>query len=139
MIDNTAMLRPCFLVVDREFSANISTRKLVIETAKFNVITAYSGSEALETVERFPAIDGVVLDIGLRDMSACEVVHEIKQRSPKLPIIVICLPGSDECPEADHHLEYFDPASLLELLQKMLPKATEEIQARNQVLVEEEN
>src|SRR6185312_12980336 len=67
------MIRPCFLVVDREFSANISTRKLIIETAKFNVITAYSGAEALETVQRFPAIDGVVLDIGLRDMSACDV------------------------------------------------------------------
>jgi CheY-like chemotaxis protein len=133
------MIRPCFLVVDREFSANISTRKLIIETAKFNVITAYSGAEALETVERFPAIDGVVLDIGLRDMSACDVVHQVKQRYPKLPIIVICLPGSDECPEADHHLEFFDPASLLELLQNLRPQATEEIQARNQALVEEEN
>jgi CheY-like chemotaxis protein len=139
MGDNTAMLRPCFLVVDREFSANISTRKLIIETAKFNVITAYSGEEALETVERFPAIDGIVLDIGLRDMSACDVVNQVKQRYPKLPIIVICLPGSEECPEADHHLEYFDPASLLELLQSLRPKETEEIQTRNQKLVEEEN
>jgi len=133
------MIRPCFLVVDREFSANISTRKLIIETAKFNVITAYSGAEALETAERFPAIDGVVLDIGLRDMSACDVVHQLKQRNPKLPIVVICLPDSDQCPEADHHLGFFDPASLLELLQKLRPKATEEIQARNQALVEEEN
>ena len=133
------MIRPCFLVVDREFSANISTRKLIIETAKFNVITAYSGAEALETVQRFPAIDGVVLDIGLRDMSACDVVHQIKQRHPRLPIIVICLPGSEECPEADHHLEFFDPASLLELLQNLRPKETEEIQVRNQKLIEEEN
>ena len=133
------MTRPCFLVVDREFSANISTRKLIIETAKFNVITAYSGGEALETIERFPAIDGVVLDIGLRDMSACDVVQQVKQRHPQLPIIVICLPGSDECPEADHHLEFFDPASLLELLQKLRPHDTVAIQARNQALVEEEN
>jgi CheY-like chemotaxis protein len=133
------MIRPCFLVVDREFSANISTRKLIIETAKFNVITAYSGAEALETVQRFPAIDGVVLDIGVRDMSACDVVRQIKRDYPNLPIIVICLPGSEECPEADHHLEFFDPASLLELLQNLRPKETEEIQARNQKLIEEEN
>jgi CheY-like chemotaxis protein len=133
------MIRPCFLVVDREFSANISTRKLIIETAKFNVITAYSGAEAIETVERFPAIDGMVLDIGVRDMPACDVVRQVKQRQPKLPVIVICLPGSGECPEADHHLEFFDPASLLELLQKLRPQATEEIQARNQALIEEEN
>jgi hypothetical protein len=34
------MDRPCFLVVDREYPGSISTRKLVIETGKFNVITA---------------------------------------------------------------------------------------------------
>lgn len=27
------MVRPCFLVIDREYSGSISTRKLVIETA----------------------------------------------------------------------------------------------------------
>ena len=56
------MVRPCFLVIDREFPGSISTRKLVIETAKFNVLTAYSGLEALDTLQQFPAIHGVVLD-----------------------------------------------------------------------------
>ena len=54
-------LRPCFLVVDREFAGSISTRKLVIETAKFNVITAYDYEEGLATLERFPNVDGVVI------------------------------------------------------------------------------
>ena len=48
------MVRPCFLVIDREYASSISTRKLVIETAKLNVITAYSGAEAIETLKRFP-------------------------------------------------------------------------------------
>jgi CheY-like chemotaxis protein len=70
------VVRPCFLVVDREFPGSISTRKLVIETAKFNVLTAYSGEEAIETLKRFPAIDGIVLDAGVgaspaRTWSAC--------------------------------------------------------------------
>ncbi|MDP9050895.1 MAG: response regulator [Acidobacteriota bacterium] len=132
------MPRPCFLVVDREFSANISTRKLIIETAKFNVITAYSGRESLETAERFPAIDGVVLDAGLRDMPADDVVNTLKKRYPKLPIIVICAPGADDCPAADYHLEFFDPATLLELLQKLRPEETRAIQERNQALSKEE-
>ena len=132
------MPRPCFLVVDREFSANISTRKLIIETAKFNVITAYSGAEAIESVARFPALDGIVLDAGLRDRPASEVIHEIKQLYPKIPIILICVPGSDDCEEADYHLEFFDPARLLELLQKLRPRETAEIQARNQALSKEE-
>ena len=133
------MARPCFLVVDREFSANISTRKLIIETAKFNVITAYSGAEAIETIQRFPAIDGVVLDAGLRDIPADSVVNQIKDLFPRLPLIVICAPGTDDCPRADYHLEFFDPASLLELLQKLRPAETKAIQERNQVLsIEEE-
>src|SRR5580693_3560560 len=63
------MNRPCFLVIDREFPGSISTRKLVIETAKFNVLTAYSGKEALEIFKKFPAVGGVVLDGGLDDIS----------------------------------------------------------------------
>src|ERR1700679_1601523 len=101
------MPRPCFLVVDREFSANISTRKLIIETAKFNVITAYSGAEALESVERFPALDGIVLDAGLRDRPAEDVVRQLKEAHPEIPIVVICALGANECPAADHHLEFF--------------------------------
>ena len=62
------MPRPCFLVVDREHAGSISTRKLVIETAKLNVITAFSGREALETLARFPKVDAVVLDANMPDM-----------------------------------------------------------------------
>ena len=132
------MIRPCFLVVDREFSANISTRKLIIETAKFNVITAYSGTEALRTVDRFPAIDGVVLDAGLRDMPANDVVIALKNKYPAIPIVLICAPGADDCPGADYHLEFFDPAKLLELLQKLRPQETAAIRDRNQQLSKEE-
>jgi len=132
------MIRPCFLVVDREFSGSISTRKLVIETAKFNVITAYSGAEAIDTVQRFPALDGIVLDAGLRDMPAEDVVRQLKGSHPEIPIIVICAPGANECPEAEHHLQFFDPARLLALLQKLRPQETAEIRARNQTLSKEE-
>jgi CheY-like chemotaxis protein len=132
------MARPCFIVVDREFSANISTRKLIIETAKFNVITAYSGVEAVETLKRFPAVDGIVLDAGLRDRPSDEVVRELKKLQPRLPIVVICVPGAPDCAEADHHLEFFDPARLLELLQKLRPAETQSIQERNQALSKEE-
>jgi DNA-binding NtrC family response regulator len=130
------MARPCFLIVDREFSGNISTRKLIIETAKFNVITAYSGAEAIETIQRFPAIDGVVLDGGIRDIE--DVVHQIKHLQPKAPVILICAPGEDYCPEADYRLEYFDPARLLELLQELYPQETAAIQAHNQALSQKE-
>jgi response regulator RpfG family c-di-GMP phosphodiesterase len=75
------MIRPCFLVVDQEHSGSISTRKLVIETAKFNVITAYSGAEALETLNKFPGVDAVVLDAGVRDIPCTALVKQISNVS----------------------------------------------------------
>jgi CheY-like chemotaxis protein len=131
------MIRPCFLVIDREFPGSISTRKLVIETAKFNVLTAYSGKEALEMVERFPAVGGVVLDGGIEDIASDEVARRIKQYHPKLPVIVIASPGFTGCPEADFQLESFDPARLLEILRGLKPEASAEIEKRNEELSKE--
>jgi response regulator RpfG family c-di-GMP phosphodiesterase len=118
------MIRPCFLVVDQEHSGSISTRKLVIETAKFNVITAYSGAEAIETLKKFPAVDGAVLDAGVRDIPCHEVVQQLRAIRPGLTIVVAGTIGHDLCRGADHFLETFDPAKLLKLLQKLQPEET---------------
>jgi CheY-like chemotaxis protein len=131
------MIRPCFLVIDREFPGSISTRKLVIETAKFNVITAYSGQEALELFTRFPAVSGVVLDGGLDDISCDKVAEKIKLLQPMVPIVVIAAPGFKGCPAADHQLESFDPAKLLEILRNLKPEASAEIEKRNEELSRE--
>src|SRR5579883_3303422 len=118
-----AMTRPCFLVVDREYSQSISTRKLVIETAKFNVITAYSAREALETIRRFPAIDGIVVDSELQGTSCAEFIRNLRQISPSIPVIGISTPLIGPCIGADYQLESFDPAKLLSLLQSLQPEA----------------
>ena len=128
------MLRPCFLVVDQEHSGSISTRKLVIETAKFNVITAYSGAEALETLKRFPALNGVVLDAGVPDITCAEVVAQIKAMQPSLPVIVVGRPGRLDCGGEDTFLESFDPRKLLDLLQKLQPQETAIIKKRDEDL-----
>src|ERR1700733_10315720 len=109
------MLRPWFLVVDRETSTGISTRKLVIETAKFNVITAYSSHEAIEVLRKFPAIDGVVTDSGMTDMPCHELVLALKALKPELPVVVVTTPRHTRCDPADHTLESFDPKELLAL------------------------
>jgi DNA-binding NtrC family response regulator len=115
------MTRPCFLVVDREYSGSISTRKLVIETAKLNVITAYSAREAVEVLTRFPAVNGIVLDAGIGGMDCCVLIDKMKEISPKAVVILISLPGDKTCDLADYQLESFDPTRLLELLQKLDP------------------
>jgi DNA-binding NtrC family response regulator len=130
------MIRPCFLVIDREYSGSISTRKLVIETAKFNVITAYSAHEALETLNRFPKVDGVVLDAAIKDLTCCELIKQIKEFDGQIPVITISAPGTHDCPQADHQLESFDPARLLNLLKNLHPQKAAEIEARNEGLSE---
>ena len=133
------MVRPCFLVIDREHSGSISTRKLVIESAKFNVITAYSGAEALETFERFPLIDGVVLNATIHDVPCEKIVATIRARAPRVPIIVIQGPGAENCPAASHYVDSFDPAALLELLHKIFPRAADAIKQQDDVLKAKEN
>jgi CheY-like chemotaxis protein len=131
------MTRPCFLVVDREFPGSISTRKLVLETAKFNVLTAYSGVEALETFRRFPAVDGIVMDGEMDDVSAEELASSFKQVQPSVPIIVICAPGGPACPMADFRVESFQPGRLLDTLRGLRPKESEQIEKRDEELSRE--
>jgi CheY-like chemotaxis protein len=134
--DNKRMYRPCFLVVDRESSSAISTRKLIIETAKFNVITAYSSTEAIDTLKRFPALDGVVTDSGMTDMECDTLIASLKAVRKEIPVVVICTPRGTPSKLADHSLETFDPKKLLDLLQKLQPEATAHIERRNEDLEE---
>lgn len=134
------MIRPCFLVIDREHSASISMRKLVIESAKFNVITAYNGAEAVETFERFPAVHGVILNAAVRDVPCNDILSTIRSRDPKIPIIVVQGSGGPECPGADHYIDSFDPVQLLEILRDLFPRASAIIkQQDNDALKAEEN
>ena len=114
------MVRPCFLVVDPEHSGSISTRKLVIESAKLNVITAYSGSEAIETLKKYPAVDGVVCNTELRDMPVHQLIAALKGGNPKVPVILVG-PGAGGSPQSDYHIDSFDPKRLLELMQELVP------------------
>jgi CheY-like chemotaxis protein len=128
------MVRPCFLVIDKEFPGSISTRKLVIETAKFNVLTAYSGQEALETLEAFPAVHGVVMDSEVRDMLGETLVLGLKKLKGDIPVISICGPGQNPCHSADYELESFDPKRLLELLGSLMPKEAKAIEKHEEEL-----
>jgi DNA-binding NtrC family response regulator len=128
------MIRPCFLVIDREFPGSISTRKLVIETAKFNVITAYSAYEGLETLEAFPAIHGVVTDAEVHGMSCDDLTTQLKKIKPGIPVIVICAPGDPECVEADIQVESLDPRKLLEALKQLNPNEVAAIEEQEERL-----
>jgi hypothetical protein len=56
-------------MVEVEQPEGISARKLILETARHNVITAYTGKGALELLRRFPNVDVAVVHTEQEDTS----------------------------------------------------------------------
>jgi CheY-like chemotaxis protein len=117
------MPRPTILVAEPDPVQALSVRKLVIETAKFNVITAHSTEEAIDLFHIFPNVDAVVL-VDSREVD-CDVVGEsIKGNRNgnrnKVPIILLSPRIGAKCDYADHHLSSHEPGELLELIREML-------------------
>jgi DNA-binding NtrC family response regulator len=132
------MVRPCFLVVDREFAGSISTRKLVIETAKFNVVTAYSAQEAVDTLRKFPGMTAAVIDAAVKDIPCDDLAQTLKEIQPNLRVVAISSPGAIRCKFADDEIDSFEPARLLELLRSYVPDAADRILKRNNELQKKE-
>jgi DNA-binding response OmpR family regulator len=121
------MPRPTLLVAEQEPKQALSVRKLMLETAKFNVLTAHSSREALDLFHLFPNVSMAVLvsDDGAID---CEhVAQQIKNATDKVPIVVLSHRIGGICKYADHNLQSGEPESLLELVRSLLgdPRATE--------------
>jgi DNA-binding response OmpR family regulator len=55
----------------------------------YDVRCAHTGSEALESAGAEPAIDLVVLDLGLPDIDGLEVLKELRARGSDVPVIVL--------------------------------------------------
>jgi response regulator RpfG family c-di-GMP phosphodiesterase len=125
------MIRPCYLVLDREYPGSISTRKLVIETAKLNVITAYDVQEAIETLERFPRVDGVVFNASIVGISTEQMIQRLRQIVPEITVIIT----SAGTPRLDLDNEYYvdslDPKALLDCLESLNKQAMKEIAKRD--------
>ena len=118
------MIRPCFLVIDKQVAGLISTRKLVIETAMLNVLTAYSAEEGLEMLNRFPHVDGVVLDTEVDGPSCKDLIAELRRLRADLPIITVSPSGLARCGSEDYHVSSYDPHDLLGQLNKICSMET---------------
>src|SRR5215470_16669574 len=106
------------MMVEVEQPEGLSARKLVLETAKHNVITAYSGKYGLELLRRFPNVDLVVVHRYVSDMPAENVIRQIKEFDPKMPIILLS-PLADADPlGAQYVIPSHEPQMILELLEQ---------------------
>jgi hypothetical protein len=113
------MARPTLLVGETEPIQALSVRKLVLETAKFNVLTAHSREEILEIVNLFPAISAVIVSDD-KELDCEGTIAAVKRRLKKVPIIVV-VPGlARQCAGADFHVSSYEPEKLLELMRSLL-------------------
>jgi hypothetical protein len=104
-------------MIEVEQSEGVSTRKLVLEAARHNVITAYTKDAGAELLRRFPSVDVAVVHTELDGSSFEETVRELKGILGDLPVIGIS-PRSDEVDKdgADYLIPSHDPQALLNLL-----------------------
>jgi CheY-like chemotaxis protein len=110
---SSPVARPTLLVAEPEPDQALSTRKLVLETGKFNVITAHSGGEFLELLKRFPQIDAAIVHGELRDVPCEEMLKWVKQVNPRAATIFLAaIPGSN-CKGADQVISSHQPEALL--------------------------
>ncbi|HVT99849.1 MAG TPA: hypothetical protein VHE33_20285 [Acidobacteriaceae bacterium] len=109
-------------MIDKQYPGSISARKLVIETALLNVITAYSAEEAIETLIRFPGVDGIVLDTEVKGMTCRHLIERLRAVRSDLPVITVSPSGHDPCGAEDFHVSSYDPQDLLAQLSHLCPK-----------------
>lgn len=124
------MMRPTLLVAETEPLAALSVRKLVLETGKYNVLTAHSGEEALEILEHgTELIAAAVIVSDLKGGEALAV--ECRRLRPAIPIIYAS-PNLTRIKGADHFVSSHDPEGLVNLCRRLLGDPREiETQPRN--------
>lgn len=122
-------MRPCFLILDYDFPGSISARKLVIESAKLNVITAYSQQEAIDTLQRYPSVDGVVLNAQVEGRFSCrELIERLRQVRADVPVVTVSASGHDPCGLEQFHVSSYDPRKLLGVLEEVCPQSAPSIE-----------
>jgi CheY-like chemotaxis protein len=111
--------RLTFLVIEAEPKDGLSTRKLLLESAKHNVITAYSGKEGMRMFERFPKVDVVCIDAELPDLKGTKVAQTIRDANPDIRVVALSPRVGAKCEWADRTVNSHDPSALLKLLEQM--------------------
>ena len=109
-------MRLVVLMIEVEQLEGISTRKLVLETARHNVITAYTKDAGTKLLRRFPNVDVAVVHTELEDSSFRETVRELKGIRENLPVIGVSPRSDADKDGVDYLIPSHDPEALLNLL-----------------------
>lgn len=111
------------LMMEEEQPEGLSARKLVVETAKHNVLTAYNAKNGLELLHKFPKVDAVLVHESILAKNP-ELLAQVRAISPTSSIIVAAPLGNTSCPDATHIVDSHRPHALLQLLAQLFNIST---------------
>lgn len=117
-------MRLIVTMIEIEQPEGLSARKLVLETAKHNVITAYNGKVGLQLFKRFPDVDAVVVHVDVQDMPFPELVRKIREIRPKVPIIALSPVSSLAIEGVDFVVSSHEPQAILNVLAQHINAST---------------
>jgi hypothetical protein len=113
------MPRPTLLVAEPEPRQALSVRKLVLETGKFNVLTAHSTREAIDLFSLFPNVSASVL-VGGDTIDCDAIAQHIKHSDSNIAVIFLQGRIGAVCHGSDHRLASDEPEKLLDLIRSIL-------------------
>ncbi len=107
-----AYVRPTLIVVDAITPNALSDLKLALESAKFNVLTAFNSAEVMATARRYD-VDGFVIDGVILDVHPSDLIKELRRLYPGKVLVQV---GEDVQEGVDATLPLGNPAPLVEYM-----------------------
>ena len=102
------------LMIEHEQPEGLSARKLVVETIKHNVLTAYTPDSGLDLLRRFPAVDIILIHAAVLDHLS--LIPQVREIAPGIPIVVASPNPSHVYEGADFVISSHAPQALVDLL-----------------------
>lgn len=104
------------LMVEVEQPEGLSSRKIIVETMKHNVVTAYSGEEALHLAQRSD-FDLVFVHSLIEDIACADLIGRLRQTLPNAHFVAVT-PDHVTC-GADEFVDSFRPDELAALFRRI--------------------
>jgi len=82
------MNKPFIILVDDE-AEFIETMSKRLQKRELKVLTSNSGGEAMETVDKNPNLEVMILDVKMPGMDGLEVLKEMRKKYPLVEVIML--------------------------------------------------
>jgi hypothetical protein len=103
------------LMIEEEQPEGLSSRKLVVETVKHNVLTAYNAKDGIDLLKRFPNVDAVMVHAGQLHKKP-GLLTEVQNLCPGKPLILASPFAEESSQEVTFVVDSHKPQALLKLL-----------------------